>query len=173
MGHGSIPTTAAGSQTGQKTDSVMGSVPYFRDDAGKNTQAVDGYLYRVKCNGSKEAVRLTSAVMPGQRYGGSYYLSYKSDLYEYVLCLIQLRDKEENLYFRLDQEGNITPAEEICEIMAPYVEAAAEWGTDDEGWESILLEENCFFLSEEGIGLHFDAYEIGRGAGRHCALQRV
>lgn len=50
--------------------------------------------------------------------------------------------------------------EEICEIIAPYVEAAAVWGTDDEGWESIVLEEGRFFLSEEGIGIHFDVYEI-------------
>lgn len=51
-------------------------------------------------------------------------------------------------------------AEEICEIMAPYVETAAYWGTDDEGWETAILDEGRFFLSEEGIGLHFDVYEI-------------
>lgn len=51
-------------------------------------------------------------------------------------------------------------AVEICEIIAPYVEAAAAWGTDDEGWESVILEEGRFFLSEEGIGIHFDVREI-------------
>lgn len=50
--------------------------------------------------------------------------------------------------------------EEICEIIAPYVEAAAEGEIDDEGWEAMVLEENRFFLSEEGIGIHFDVYEI-------------
>ena len=49
---------------------------------------------------------------------------------------------------------------EICAIIAPYVEAKAEWGTDDEGWESILLEEERIFLTQEGIGIHFDVYEM-------------
>lgn len=51
--------------------------------------------------------------------------------------------------------------EEVCETIAPYVEAAAAWGTDDEGWEDMILDEGRFFLSEEGIGIHFDVYEIG------------
>lgn len=50
--------------------------------------------------------------------------------------------------------------EEICEIIAPYVDAVAAWRTDGEGWKSTLLEEDRFFLSEEGIGIHFDVYEI-------------
>ncbi len=50
--------------------------------------------------------------------------------------------------------------EEICAIMAPYVEAVAAWGTDEEGWEQMILDEGRFYLSEEGIGLHFDVYEI-------------
>lgn len=56
--------------------------------------------------------------------------------------------------------------EEVCEIIAPYVEVTAMYGTDDEGWEDRLLEEKRFFLSEEGIGIHFDPYEIhGYAAG--------
>ena len=115
-------------KTEHKTVSVMGSVPYFKDDAGQNTQTVDGYLYgywsnrlcrydletleetvlyeaaspqngdfciwgdyiyfmevpnvnaveklygylyRVKCDGSEEAVLLIGVAMPAQSYGGS------------------------------------------------------------------------------------------------------
>lgn len=50
--------------------------------------------------------------------------------------------------------------EEICAIIAPYVEAKAEWGTDEEGWEQIILEEGRFYLTTEGIGIRFDAYEL-------------
>ena len=49
---------------------------------------------------------------------------------------------------------------EICEIIAPYIEAVSYWGTDEEGWETGILEEGRFFLTEEGIGIHFDVYEI-------------
>lgn len=50
--------------------------------------------------------------------------------------------------------------EEICAIIAPYVETKAEWGTDEEGWEKMILEEGRFYLTTEGIGIHFDAYEL-------------
>ncbi|MCM1192205.1 MAG: DUF3298 domain-containing protein [Butyrivibrio sp.] len=50
--------------------------------------------------------------------------------------------------------------EEICAIIAPYVEAEAEWGTGEEGWERIILEDGRFYLTAEGIGVHFDAYEL-------------
>lgn len=61
--------------------------------------------------------------------------------------------------------------EEVCEIMAPYVVAAADSGTDREGWESRLLEADRFFLSEEGIGLHFDVYELcGYAAGERDVI---
>lgn len=50
--------------------------------------------------------------------------------------------------------------EEICAIIAPYVEAKAEWGTDEEGWEQIILDEGRFYLTTEGIGIHFDTYEL-------------
>ncbi len=50
--------------------------------------------------------------------------------------------------------------EEICAIIAPYVEAKADWGTDEEGWERIILEEGRFYLTPEGIGIHFDTYEL-------------
>lgn len=50
--------------------------------------------------------------------------------------------------------------EEICSIIAPYVEAEAEWGTDEEGWERIILEDGRFYLTPEGIGIHFDIYEL-------------
>lgn len=51
-------------------------------------------------------------------------------------------------------------AEEVCAIIAPYVEAEAAWGTDEEGWEQIILEEGRFYLTAEGIGIHFDVYEL-------------
>lgn len=50
--------------------------------------------------------------------------------------------------------------EEICAIIAPYVEAEADWGTDGEGWERIILDEGRFYLTAEGIGIHFDIYEL-------------
>lgn len=50
--------------------------------------------------------------------------------------------------------------EEVCEIIAPFVEVIAMWGIDEEDWQAMLLEEKRFFLSEEGIGIHFDPYEI-------------
>ena len=49
---------------------------------------------------------------------------------------------------------------EICGIIAPYVEAVATRGTGEEGWEAVILEDGRFYLSEEGIGIHFDPYEI-------------
>lgn len=52
-------------------------------------------------------------------------------------------------------------SQEICEIIAPYIEAVSSWGTDEEGWEADILEEGRFFLTKEGIGIHFDVYEIG------------
>lgn len=144
--------------------SGMGSVPYFRDDAGQNTQMADGYLYgywnnrlcridldtleetvlyealspqhgdfciwgdyiyfmvvphvsvvgkihgnlyRVKCDGSEEAVCLASVRMPRQGGGGQYYGHYILDTYEDILYLIEEYDDEENLYFRLDKDGGI------------------------------------------------------------------
>lgn len=74
-----------------------------------------------------------------------------------------------SVYYMFDREtGNrvfITDVvkntpEEICELTAPYVEAVAAWETDEEKWEEMLLEEGRFFLSEEGIGIHFDVYEL-------------
>lgn len=50
--------------------------------------------------------------------------------------------------------------EEICAIIAPYIEAKAEWGTDGEGWEEIILDDGRFYLTTEGIGIHFDVYEM-------------
>ncbi|WP_276948688.1 DUF3298 domain-containing protein [Acetatifactor muris] len=49
---------------------------------------------------------------------------------------------------------------EIKAIIGPYVEAQAEWGTDGEDWEAVLLEDGRFFLTPEGIGMHFDVYEM-------------
>lgn len=152
----------------EKSESVMGSVPYFRDDAGKNTQTADGYLYgywnnrlcrydletleetvlyeavspqrgdfciwgdyvyfmvlpnvnavgklhgylyRVPCDGSEEAVCLASVAMPGQNWAGGYEY-YKLDTYEDVLYLMQQYSDEENLYFRLNQDGSIVRIEE-------------------------------------------------------------
>lgn len=50
--------------------------------------------------------------------------------------------------------------EETCKIIVPYVESVAEWGTDSEGWEKTILEQGRFYLTQEGIGIHFDVYEI-------------
>ena len=50
--------------------------------------------------------------------------------------------------------------EEICSIIAPYVEAGSDWGTGEEGWETIILEDGRFYLTPEGIGIHFDVYEM-------------
>lgn len=160
--------TKADSQTApEKSESVMGSVPYFRDDAGKDTQTVDGYLYgywnnrlcrydlktleetvlyealssqngdfciwgdyvyfmvvpnvstvgkihgylyRVPCDGSEEAVCLTSVIMPGQE--GNYYINFTLDTYQDILYLIQQHGGEEKLYFRLQPDGSIARVRE-------------------------------------------------------------
>lgn len=36
--------------------------------------------------------------------------------------------------------GDHSPGE-ICGIIAPYVEAVATWGTGEEGWEAVILED--------------------------------
>lgn len=54
-------------------------------------------------------------------------------------------------------------AEEICEIAAAYVERdhpGLHFYEDPKSRESIL-EDFRFFLSEEGIGIHFNTYELG------------
>ena len=61
--------------------------------------------------------------------------------------------------------------EELCRIIAPYVEADAEWHVERPGWDSLrlgkesILEDWRFFLSKEGIGIHYDVYEITGYAG--------
>ncbi len=52
-----------------------------------------------------------------------------------------------------------TPSE-ICAIIAPYVAAGSDWGTEEEGWETIILGDGRFYLTPEGIGIHFDVYEM-------------
>ena len=49
---------------------------------------------------------------------------------------------------------------EICAIIGPYVKSRADWGTSEEGWEEIILEDGRFYLTTEGIGIHFDVYEL-------------
>ena len=170
---GDFPMSAV-VQSERSTDPVMGSVPYFRDDAGKRIQMVGGYLYgywndrlcrydpetldetvlyeaassqngdfcvwgdyvyfmvvpnvnavgklhgclyRVKCDGSEEAVCLANVAMPAQRSGGQYYQYYRLDTYEDVLYLLQQWEDDENLYFHLDQDGSI---ERIAESETLY-----------------------------------------------------
>lgn len=61
--------------------------------------------------------------------------------------------------------------EELCRIIAPYVEADAEWSAERPGWDDLslgkesILEDWRFFLSREGIGIHYDVYEITSYAG--------
>lgn len=49
--------------------------------------------------------------------------------------------------------------EEICSIVSKYVERQASW-SDYLGPDSIL-EPKRFFLTKEGIGIHYDVYELG------------
>lgn len=61
--------------------------------------------------------------------------------------------------------------EELCRIIAPYVERDAEWSAERPGWDDLslgkesILEDWRFFLSKEGIGIHYDVYEITSYAG--------
>lgn len=61
--------------------------------------------------------------------------------------------------------------EELCRIIAPYVESVAEWPAERPGWDDLslgkesVLEDWRFFLSREGIGIHYDVYEITSYAG--------
>ena len=61
--------------------------------------------------------------------------------------------------------------EELCRIIVPYVEADAKWSAERPGWDNLslgkesILEDWRFFLSKEGIGIHYDVYEITSYAG--------
>ena len=61
--------------------------------------------------------------------------------------------------------------EELCRIIAPYVEADSEWPAEHPGWDWLslgkesILEDWRFFLSKEGIGIHYNVYEITSYAG--------
>lgn len=48
---------------------------------------------------------------------------------------------------------------EICSIVSAYVEKEYSWseGVDKQS----VLEQERFFLAEEGIGIHYDVYELG------------
>ncbi len=189
-----------GKQNEEQTGYSMGSVPYFRDDAGGNTQTVDGWLYgywnnrlcrydpetleetvlyeaaspqrgdfciwgdyvyfmvipnvntlgkrqgnlyRVRSDGSEEAVLLASVDMPGQEITDgridNYFQYYQLDTYEDILYLIQQYGDEENLYFRLDQDGGITPAEEGETLYGRLPEGDfSRWHNEDGGRESSM-----------------------------------
>lgn len=168
----------------EQRGSSMGSVPYFRDDAGKNTQLVDGwiygywnnrlcrydpetleetvlyetvssqhgdfciregyvyfmvipnvtfvdktigYLYRVPCDGSEEAVCLTDIVMPGQKECSKYYEHYTLDIYDDILYLVGWQNDEENQYFRLNQDGSVTPVPEEETLYGKMPPGYSSW----------------------------------------------
>lgn len=53
--------------------------------------------------------------------------------------------------------------EEICEIVNAYVKKDRGWSLDEYEWieREQVLEQDRFFLTGEGIGIHYDVYEIG------------
>ncbi len=53
--------------------------------------------------------------------------------------------------------------EEICGIVNAYIKKDRGWGLDEYEWmeEESILEQDRFFLTGEGIGIHYDVYEIG------------
>lgn len=165
--------------------SSMGSVPYFRDDAGKKTQIADGflygywnnrlcrydletleetvlyeaaspqngdfciwgdyiyfmvipnvnsvgkihgYLYRVNCDGSEEAVRLASVRMPDQAFG-RYCGLYELDTYGDILYLMQ-SDGRDNQYFRLNQDGSIAHVPESETLFGRLPQGYSVWVSD-------------------------------------------
>ena len=94
------------------------------------------------------------------------YVGIRMNWYEYG---VGTRDMYRSMYYMFDRHTgerlHITDmvnnsSQEICDIIAPYIEALSFRGTDEEGWEADILKEGRFFLSEEGIGIHFDTYEI-------------
>lgn len=52
-------------------------------------------------------------------------------------------------------------ADEICEIISAYVEADHPGFRQRQDYKSSILEDFRFFLSREGIGLHYNTYELG------------
>lgn len=68
-------------------------------------------------------------------------------------------DRELGKKLELTDVVDNTP-EDACRIIAPYVEAVADWGTEEAGWERSILDDGRFFLTGEGVGIHFDVYEI-------------
>lgn len=53
--------------------------------------------------------------------------------------------------------------EEIYEIVNAYIEKDRGWSLDEYEWieQESVLEQDRFSLTEEGIGIHYDVYEIG------------
>ena len=53
--------------------------------------------------------------------------------------------------------------EEIFEIVNAYVIKDRGWGLDEYEWieKESVFEQDRFFLTKEGIGIHYDVYEIG------------
>lgn len=86
-----------------KTDSLTGA---------------DTVLYRVKCDGSELAALAKN--LPNRDIH-SYERPYKVDIYDNVLYLV---NGEENLYFRLNEDGSVT---EVTERETLYGKISEEW----------------------------------------------
>lgn len=235
MGQDGMSVMETGSQAEQKTVSSMGSVPCFKDDAGRNTQTVGGYLYgywynrlcrydpetleetvlyeavspqngdfciwgdyvyfmdvpkvnaveklygylcRVPCDGSGEAVRLASVPMPGQLCGGCYYSNYTLDTYEDILYLICQSNLEENLYFRLDRKGDITRAAESETLYGRLPEGEFDgWRSWDYGYKQMTLPyamRNYGYVFMRGDNLNLVRIDLESGqvetVGNACAI---
>lgn len=73
--------------------------------------------------------------------------------------LYYMFDRNTGGRLRITDVVNNSP-KEVCGIIAPYIENIAPGGTGEEDWEKVILEKDRFFLTEEGIGIHFDVYEL-------------
>lgn len=88
--------------------------------------------------------------MMGESYWGGAHGSYWYDYYVF--------DRHTGKRLTLQDFVNNSP-EEITEIVKAYIVAGYEW-TDGSQAED-ALEPDRFFLTAEGLGIHYDVYEIG------------
>lgn len=83
-------------------------------------------------------------------YWGGAHGSYWYDYYVF--------DRHTGKRLALQDFVNNSP-EEITEIVKAYIVAGYEWTSGNQAEDA--LEPDRFFLTEEGLGIHYDVYEVG------------
>ena len=149
----------------------MGKINAFLDGLyAEEIAAADGHRARMKEN-EETYLEWGEAVT---KLSGTANVCYMDENYVCV-CLEQyehsdlIRGERKYLYYVFDRGTgerlqitdvvNDSP-EAVCGVIVPYIENIAPEGTGEEGWESVILEQDRFFLTEEGVGIHFDRGEL-------------